>query len=403
MSRYHYEAADAQGTIESGYLDADSQDAVMADLRQRGLTALQVKIDSQTSSHGAGGLFSMRLSDADLASVTRQLASLLSAGLPLDEALGATVEQAERQHIIQTLSAIRTDVRSGMRLAEALAARPRDFPDIYRALIGAGEESGDLARVMERLADYIEERNGLRGKILTAFIYPGVVGLVSIAIVIFLLSYVVPQIVSAFSQARQDLPGLTLAMLAASDFILAWGLVCLGVLLAALWGWRICLRNPATRLRWHSQILRLPLIGRFVLGLNTARFASTLAILGAAGVPLLRALDASRQTLSNDRLSLAVSEATSRVREGVNLAVALRIEKVFPPLLIHLIASGEKTGSLPPMLDRAAQTLSRDIERRALGMTALLEPLMIVIMGGVVLVIVMAVMLPIIEINQLVN
>ncbi|RMT22505.1 proteinral secretion pathway protein GspF [Pseudomonas amygdali pv. mori] len=403
MSRYHYEAADAQGTIESGYLDADSQDAVMADLRQRGLTALQVKIDSQTSSHGAGGLFSMRLSDADLASVTRQLASLLSAGLPLDEALGATVEQAERQHIIQTLSTIRTDVRSGMRLAEALAARPRDFPDIYRALIGAGEESGDLARVMERLADYIEERNGLRGKILTAFIYPGVVGLVSIAIVIFLLSYVVPQIVSAFSQARQDLPGLTLAMLAASDFILAWGLVCLGVLLAALWGWRICLRNPATRLRWHSQILRLPLIGRFVLGLNTARFASTLAILGAAGVPLLRALDAARQTLSNDRLSLAVSEATSRVREGVNLAVALRIEKVFPPLLIHLIASGEKTGSLPPMLDRAAQTLSRDIERRALGMTALLEPLMIVIMGGVVLVIVMAVMLPIIEINQLVN
>ncbi|EGH22962.1 general secretion pathway protein GspF [Pseudomonas amygdali pv. mori str. 301020] len=403
MSRYHYEAADAQGTIESGYLDADSQDAVMADLRQRGLTALQVKIDSQTSSHGAGGLFSMRLSDADLASVTRQLASLLSAGLPLDEALGATVEQAERQHIIQTLSAIRTDVRSGMRLAEALAARPRDFPDIYRALIGAGEESGDLARVMERLADYIEERNGLRGKILTAFIYPGVVGLVSIAIVIFLLSYVVPQIVSAFSQARQDLPGLTLAMLAASDFILAWGLVCLGVLLAALWGWRICLRNPATRLRWHSQILRLPLIGRFVLGLNTARFASTLAILGAAGVPLLRALDAARQTLSNDRLSLAVSEATSRVREGVNLAVALRIEKVFPPLLIHLIASGEKTGSLPPMLDRAAQTLSRDIERRALSMTALLEPLMIVIMGGVVLVIVMAVMLPIIEINQLVN
>ncbi|RMQ39527.1 proteinral secretion pathway protein GspF [Pseudomonas amygdali pv. mori] len=403
MSRYHYEAADAQGTIESGYLDADSQDAVMADLRQRGLTALQVKIDSQTSSHGAGGLFSMRLSDADLASVTRQLASLLSAGLPLDEALGATVEQAERQHIIQTLSTIRTDVRSGMRLAEALAARPRDFPDIYRALIGVGEESGDLARVMERLADYIEERNGLRGKILTAFIYPGVVGLVSIAIVIFLLSYVVPQIVSAFSQARQDLPGLTLAMLAASDFILAWGLVCLGVLLAALWGWRICLRNPATRLRWHSQILRLPLIGRFVLGLNTARFASTLAILGAAGVPLLRALDAARQTLSNDRLSLAVSEATSRVREGVNLAVALRIEKVFPPLLIHLIASGEKTGSLPPMLDRAAQTLSRDIERRALGMTALLEPLMIVIMGGVVLVIVMAVMLPIIEINQLVN
>jgi len=290
-----------------------------------------------------------------------------------------------------------------MRLAEALAARPRDFPEIYRALIAAGEESGDLAQVMERLADYIEERNNLRGKILTAFIYPGVVGLVSIGIVIFLLSYVVPQVVNAFSQARQDLPGLTLAMLNASDFIRAWGWLCAGVMAGAFWSWRLYLRNPAARLSWHHRVLKLPLIGRFVLGLNTARFASTLAILGGAGVPLLRALEAARQTLSNDRLSLSVNEATAKVREGVNLAAALKVENVFPPVLIHLIASGEKTGALPPMLERAAQTLSRDIERRAMGMTALLEPLMIVVMGGVVLVIVMAVLLPIIEINQLVQ
>ncbi|WP_242208645.1 MULTISPECIES: type II secretion system F family protein, partial [unclassified Pseudomonas] len=278
-----------------------------------------------------------------------------------------------------------------------------DFPEIYRALIAAGEESGDLAQVMERLADYIEERNNLRGKILTAFIYPGVVGLVSIGIVIFLLSYVVPQVVSAFSQARQDLPGLTLAMLNASDFIRSWGWLCAGIMAASFWGWRLYLRNPAARLSWHHRVLKLPLFGRFILGLNTARFASTLAILGGAGVPLLRALEAARQTLSNDRLSLSVTEATAKVREGVNLAAALRVENVFPPVLIHLIASGEKTGSLPPMLERAAQTLSRDIERRAMGMTALLEPLMIVVMGGVVLVIVMAVLLPIIEINQLVQ
>ncbi|MFW0758574.1 type II secretion system inner membrane protein GspF [Pseudomonas sp. H11T01] len=403
MNRYRFEAADATGKIEAGHLEADSQSAAFGVLRSRGLTALLVQIENNTPSGGPGGLFSAKLSDNDLAWATRQLASLLGASLPLEAALSATVEQAEKKHIAQTLSAVRADVRSGMRLAEALAAGPRDFPEIYRALIAAGEESGDLAQVMERLADYIEERNNLRGKILTAFIYPGVVGLVSIAIVIFLLSYVVPQVVSAFSQARQDLPGLTLAMLNASDFIRGWGWLCFSLMAGSFWGWRLYLRNPAARLSWHSRILRLPLFGRFVLGLNTARFASTLAILGGAGVPLLRALEAARQTLSNDRLSLSVSDATAKVREGVNLAAALRVEKVFPPVLIHLIASGEKTGSLPPMLDRAAQTLSRDIERRAMGMTALLEPLMIVVMGGVVLVIVMAVLLPIIEINQLVQ
>jgi len=403
MNRYRFEAADANGKIEIGHLEADSQRAAFGVLRGRGLTALQVRLDSQASATGSGALFSARFSDNDLAWATRQLASLLGASLPLEAALSATVEQAEKKHIAQTLSEVRADVRSGMRLAEALAKRPRDFPDIYRALIAAGEESGDLAQVMERLADYIEERNNLRGKILTAFIYPGVVGLVSIGIVIFLLSYVVPQVVSAFSQARQDLPGLTLAMLNASDFIRAWGWLCFGVMAGGFWCWRLYLRNAQARLNWHSRILRLPLIGRFVLGLNTARFASTLAILGGAGVPLLRALEAARQTLSNDRLSLSVNDATAKVREGVNLAAALRMEKVFPPVLIHLIASGEKTGALPPMLERAADTLSRDLERRAMGMTALLEPLMIVVMGAVVLVIVMAVLLPIIEINQLVQ
>lgn len=231
MNRYRFEAADAQGRIESGHLEADSQGAAMATLRGRGLTALSLKAEGGDSGETAAGLFSAKLSDNDLAWATRQLASLLGASLPLEAALSATVEQAERKHIAQALSAVRADVRGGMRLAEALAKRPRDFPEIYRALIAAGEESGDLAQVMERLADYIEERNNLRGKVLTAFIYPAVVGLVSVGIVIFLLSYVVPQVVSAFSQARQDLPGLTLAMLNASDFIREWGC-------CALAGWR---------------------------------------------------------------------------------------------------------------------------------------------------------------------
>ena len=378
MQTFRYEAADAQGRIETGTLEADSQRGALGQLRARGLTPLEVREQAGGGTgQGAGALFAPRLSDGDLAWATRQLASLLAASLPLEAALSATLDQAERKHIAQTLSAVRSDVRGGMRLADALAARPRDFPEIYRALVAAGEESGDLAQVMERLADYIEERNALRGKILTAFIYPAVVGVVSIGIVIFLLGYVVPQVVSAFSQARQDLPALTRAMLQASDFVRAWG--------------------------WLRRVLRLPLLGRFVLGVNTARFASTLAILGSAGVPLLRALDAARQTLANDCLAQAVEEATAQVREGVSLASALRTRQVFPPILTHLIASGEKTGALPPMLDRAAQTLSRDIERRAMGMTALLEPLMIVVMGGVVLTIVMAVLMPIIEMNQLVQ
>jgi general secretion pathway protein F len=403
MPRYRFEAADALGKISHGSLEADSLRAAMALLRARGLTPLELKVSAQGAASGGLSWLTPRLSDTDLAWATRQLASLLGASLPLEAALSATVEQAERRHIADTLSAVRADVRSGLRLADALAARPRDFPDIYRALIAAGEESGDLAQVMERLADYIEERNNLRGKILTAFIYPAVVGVVSIAIVVFLLGFVVPQVVSAFSQARQDLPALTRVMLQASDFVRAWGWLCLLGIFAGTWGWRWYLRDPAARLAWHTQVLRLPLLGRFVLGLNTARFASTLAILGSAGVPLLRALDAASQTLGNDRLSLCVADATLRVREGVSLASALAAGKVFPPILLHLVASGEKTGALPPMLERAAQTLSRDIERRAMAMTALLEPLMIVLMGGVVLTIVMAVLLPIIEINQLVQ
>jgi len=399
MPTFQYEAADGQGRIERGTLEAEGQRAALGQLRQRGLTPVALEEHTRP---GAGP-FAPRLSDSELAWATRQLASLLAASLPLEAALGATQDQAERKHIAATLGAVRNDVRSGMRLAEALAERPRDFPEIYRALVAAGEESGDLARVMERLADYIEERNALRGKITTAFIYPGVVVLTSLGIVAFLLGYVVPQVVSAFTQARQDLPGLTLAMLTASDFLRAWGFTCALGLGGAFWGWRLYLRKPEARLAWHRLVLRLPMFGRFVLGVNTARFASTLAILGSAGVPLLRGLDAARQTLGNEALARTVAEATAQVREGRSLASALKAGGLFPPILVHLVASGEKTGALPPMLDRAAQTLSRDIERRAMGLTALLEPLMIVIMGGVVLTIVLAVLMPIIEMNQLVK
>ncbi|HEL3782875.1 TPA: type II secretion system inner membrane protein GspF [Stenotrophomonas maltophilia] len=399
MALFDYQAANAQGRIEKGQLDADSPRGARQLLRGRGLTPVQV---SAARSAGSGW-GTRRLSASELAWATRQLASLLAASLPLEGALSAVIEQAERPHVAQALTAVRADVRAGQRLTVALAARPRDFPPIYRALVGAGEDSGDLARVMERLADYIEERNALQAKVLTAFIYPAAISLVSVAIVIFLLSYVVPQVVTAFVQARQTLPMLTQVMLAASAFVRSWGMW-MGLGIAALVvAWRLALRKPELRLRWDAMLLRLPMVGRFVLGVNSARFASTLAILLDAGVPLLRALEAARQTLGNALLARCADDVSARVREGAALGSALKVQKVYPPILVHLVASGEKTGSLAPLLDRAAQTISREIERRAMALTALLEPTMILVMGGVVLTIVLAVLMPIMEMNQLVQ
>lgn len=401
MPTFQYEAADATGRIERGAIEADGQRAARARLRERGLTALSV---AEARARNVGtGMLGPRLSSSELAWATRQLASLLAARLPLEAALTATLEQAERRHLVQVLTAVRAEVRAGQRLADALAMQPRDFPGIYRALIGAGEDSGDMARVMERLADYIEERNALQAKVTTAFVYPAVVTLVSVGIVVFLLSYVVPQVATAFTQARQALPLLTRAMLAASAFVREWGWAALLAMAAMVGAWRSSLRAPSRRLAWDGVLLRMPLLGKFVLGVNTARFASTLAILVDAGVPLLRALDAARQTLGNERLRACVADATARVREGVPLGAALQAQAIFPPVLTHLTASGEKTGALAPMLDRAAQTVSREIERRAMAFTSLLEPLMILGMGGVVLLIVLAVLLPIMEMNQLVQ
>lgn len=401
MPSYQYEAVDAAGRHDRGRIDADSVRSARAALRARGLLPLSVRENG-----GRGGKsWSMggRISDADLGWLTRQLASLLAAGLPLEAALRATMEQAERKPVAQALAAVRDDVRAGHRLGEALAAHPRHFPEIYRALVDAGEQSGDLAQVLERLADYIESRSALRNKVLTAFIYPVILTIVSIGIVIFLLSYVVPQVVGAFSQAQQTLPLLTRLMLAASAFTREWGLAVVLGLVALFGQWRWRLRNPSARLAWHTRVLRLPILGRYAMGVDVARFADTLAILTSSNVPLLAALEAARRTLRNCKLQAAVDDATRRVREGSALAQALEAQKTFPPLLIHLAGSGERTGQLSAMLDRAARVLSSELERRAMTMTALLEPLMILIMGGIVLVIVLAVMMPIIEINQLVH
>jgi general secretion pathway protein F len=401
MPSFRFEAADGAGHIEKGLLDADSAAAARAALRARGLLPLEV--GALAAQNTTARFARRRFSEAELALATRQLASLLGAGLPVAQALAATIEQAEHPAVREVFAAVRSDVFAGHRLAEALAQFPREFPDVYRASVAAGEDSGELAGVMDRLAGYLEERLALRGKVFGAFLYPAIVTGVAIAIVLFLMTYVVPQVVEVFSQSRQALPWPTRALLALSTLIRAgW----IWLALAAVGAWFACrawLRLPGRRLVWDRGMLGLPLIGRIMRGVDTARFASTLAILAGAGVPLLRALDAARGTLANSVLASAVDEVIAAVREGQGLAPSLGRSKVFPPVLVHLAASGEATGKLAPLLERAATNLSREAERRALALSTVLEPLLIVAMGLIVLGIVLAVLLPIIEINQLVH
>ncbi|CAJ0731164.1 MAG: type II secretion system inner membrane protein GspF [Ralstonia sp.] len=403
MPAFRYEAADAAGKTDKGVIEADSARQARTLLRARGLTPLLVDTLGAQATKRGGSSFGKRLSAQENALVTRQLASLLVAGLPLDEALAALADQAERAYVGELLAAIRAEVVGGSSLSVALAQHPKDFPDIYRALVSAGEHSGNLGLVLSRLADYIESRNALTSKIKLAFTYPAIVTVVAFAIVIFLLSYVVPQVVSVFANTKQKLPTLTIIMLWLSDFVRNWGwlaaivLVALGLLIRNL------LKQPALRLSWHKWLLTAPLFGKLVRGYNTARFASTLAILTSAGVPILRGLQAAGETLNNVALKTNVEDASTRVREGTSLARALAAQNQFPPVLVHLIRSGEATGNLPAMLERAAQGEAQELERRTLFLTGLLEPALILTMGVVVLLIVLAVLMPIIEINQLVH
>ena len=407
MPAFRYEAVDTGGATKKGVLNADSARSARAELRTLGLVPLKVdQIAAQVDAAGVatgGRAFGDKLSSTELALFTRQLASLLEAGLPLEQAFTALLEQAERPYVRDLIASVRSEVIGGASLSDVLGRHPRDFAEIYRALVASGEQIGQLSRVLSRLADYIERRNALIQKVKLAFTYPAIVTVVAFSIVIFLLTYVVPQIVSVFANTKQKLPFLTIAMLAVSDFVRHWGVVVLIALIGAWFAWRRSLENPALKQRWHTWLLTAPLYGKFERSLNTARFASTLAITTGSGVPILRALQTSRDTLNNVAMQALVDEASDAVREGVSLARALSAQKHFPPMLIHMIRAGEITGELPAMLDRAATAQESDLERRTLTIAGLLEPALILSMGVFVLLIVLAVLMPIIEINQLVR
>jgi general secretion pathway protein F len=404
---------DPDGRQQAGVLEADNARAARQMLRSRGLAVLNVEAVLSGPSRQGASVFSRRLSQTDLSVLTRQLSSLLNAALPVSDALTVLVEQSERQSLRELMAAVRTDVLGGSSLSAALARPPRQFPDLYRALIAAGEESGQLGSVLSSLADFIEERARLQQKITLAFVYPAIVTTVALLVIIGVLTYVVPQVVQVFTQTRQTLPLLTRMMIGLSDFVRSQGWIILILVVVGIFLVRRALRAPAVRLRWHRTILKAPVLGVLSRSINAARFAGTLSILVGSGVPILRSLQAAGETLSNDALRLRVGEASVRVREGFSLARALRTDdphqrtpgqaRLFPPVLIHLIASGEATGKLPEMLARAADMHAREAERRTLFFTSLLEPALILLMGGIVTLIVLSVLMPIIEINQLVH
>ena len=407
MSAYAFEALTADGQLRKGTVEADSAKAARTQLRAQALVPMVVEpvnAGGQDAGRAGSGLFQRRVFNANALCVwTRQLASLVASGLPLERALASLSTEAEREAERNLVADLRAEVNSGSTFAKALARHPSEFSGIFVAVVGAGEQSGSLGEVLEHLAKDLEDQQALNAKLLGAALYPAIVSLVALAIVIFLVTYVVPQVASVFAGSKRALPLLTVIMLAVSDFVRTYGWAMLLMLVGAVVGTRWALRSPALRYRFDAAWLGLPVVGRLSRSFNAARFASTLAMLSGAGVPILKALQAASDTLGNEAMRQDAQDALVAVREGAPLASALAQKKRFPALLSMFSRLGEQTGQLPLMLQRAATQLSSEVQRRAMGLATLLEPLLIVAMGMVVMLIVLAVLLPIIEMNQLVK
>ena len=409
MPAYRFEALQADGQTRKGTLEADSARSARSQLRAQGLVPLDVGLLGTAEQPDQPALpwwqrplgpTRKAFSSSQRAVWTRQLAELVGSGLTVERALAALTDESEHERQRHLLAAIRAEVNAGSSLGRALDRFPHEFPAIDRAVIAAGEQSGQLGQVLSHLADDLEARQVLRSKLIGAALYPAIVTLVAMAIVVFLLSSVVPQVAGVFAGSNRPLPLLTSALLAVSAAVRQWGAWMLLLTLAGTMGLRIALRQEALRLRWDAAWLRLPIIGRLARGYNAARFASTLAMLSAADVPILKALQAAADTLSNQALRADALEALVQVREGAPLALALSRRERFPGLLAMFARLGEQTGQLPLMLQRAAQQLANEVQRRAMALATVLEPLLIVAMGALVMVIVLAVLMPIMEMNQ---
>lgn len=403
MPAYEYKALDTRGKQTQGVVEADAPRAVRQQLREQGLTPLAVELAVEKQRRSSPLRQGGSLGASDLALVTRQLATLIQSGIPVEQALSAAAQQNEKPRIRSMLIAIRAKVMEGYTLADSLAEFPRAFPRLYRSTVSAGEHAGHLDLVLNRLADYTEGRQEARQKIQLAAIYPIILSVVAIAIVVFLLTYVVPDIIEVFLRQGQELPTLTQAMLTVSDFLSAWGLYLAAFLALCLLAFRFALNKPGFRLRFHKRLLNLPLVKGMVRGVSTARYASTLSILTSSGVPLVEAMRIAGEVLSNDYLRQQLQGATRKVSEGGSLHRSLEQTGYFPPMTLHMIASGEASGELDNMLERTARMQENTLQSQIAAIVGLFEPMMLLVMGVVVLIIVLAIMLPILNMSNLVG
>ena len=404
MEAFEFVALDAAGKEKRGTLEGDSAKHVRQQLRDGNLIPLSVEITAKQASQAKKRFTLTRKVNAmDLALITRQLATLLRSGLPLEETLQTTAKQSSKRHLERILLAIRARVREGHTLASGFAEFPGVFPELYHRTIASGEESGHLDKVLERLADYTERRQQLQQKTVLALFYPALLTIISILIVVGLVTFIVPQIVKVFETMSQDLPWITQALIDTSDALRENGMALLVLLALVIFVGKILLRRPAIRMIWHRLMLHIPLLGRLIKSMNAARFSRTLSILAGSSIPILDALKISSQVITNDPMLRAVEEATSKVREGSSLQAALDATGYFPPMTISLLASGESGGDLEGMLERSADIQEREIESLIATVLGLFEPLLILVMGGIVMLIVLAILLPIFELNQLVG
>ena len=405
MSAFEYTALDKKGREKKGIVEGDSARLVRQQLREKNLvplTVTEVKKQAGNEKHNVF-VFNQKISTTELALMTRQLATLARSGIPLDEATATVARQSIKPKVKKLLLGVRAKILEGHTLADGLRDYPHIFSEMYCATVAAGEQSGHLDVVLERLADYTEQRQQLQQRLKLALIYPVILTVMSILVVSGLLTYVVPEVVKVFSDTGQQLPFLTVALIAVSDFMQDWFVYLLLAMLAAFAAFKKLIQQPVFKKRYHQFLLKVPVLGNLVLGGNSAQFSRTLSILAASGVPILDAMRIAVKVMDNIPMREAVENASQQVSEGSSLSSTLEQSGYFNPMLINLIASGEATGQLEQMLERAAMNQERELETTMAMLMGLLEPLLIVAMGGVVLIIVLAILLPVLDLNQLVK
>jgi general secretion pathway protein F len=405
VAAFEYQALDAKGRRSKGVLEADNARQARQLLREQKLTPLSLELASRQEKLLASGKkwFQSGISASELALITRQMATLIEAGLPIESALLAVAEQCEKPRLQSMMMSVRSKVVEGYSLAEGLAEFPYVFDHLFSSMVAAGEKSGHLDAVLNRLADYTEQRQHMRSQIMQALLYPAILTFFAIAVISILLAAVVPKIVGQFEHMGQSLPGSTLFLIAASDFLRAYGVLVVIAIFFAVAAFKRALKKPAFQLKVDTRLLKMGLFGKVSRGLNTARFARTLSILNASAVPLLEAMRISADVLDNSFMRQAIAEAALKVREGSSLKNALEQTKLFPPMMLHMIASGEKSGQLDGMLERAANTQDREFETLVTVSLKVFEPVLVAAMAGIVLFIVMAILQPILALNNLVG